>query len=150
MHTDNDLVLSLIAIGSPFVSMIISGIANSVARDCFSGGYLGGIVALSVGYMVALAFALSMIEKKFGADTASVWTIVAGLLLIAVAALTIALYLSKSSKIRHYFRDRKRLDKLLDEMKDARENDIVEAFANKEMTKELINDCLAVAQKSYK
>lgn len=149
-RTSDNLVLSLIALASPFVSMLIAGIANSVARDCFSGGYFGGIVALSIGYTVGLGILMSIIEKKVGTDMTSCWSVAAGLLLIAIAALTIALYCVKSSKIRHYFRDNKRLNKLLDEMKDARENDIAEAFANKEMTKELINDCLAMAQKSYK
>lgn len=149
-RSSDNLVLSLIALGSPFVSMIIAGIANSIARDCFSGGYFGGIVALSIGYTVALNIVLSIIEKNIGMDMTSFWAIAAGLLLIAIAALTIALYCGKSSKIRHFFRDNKRLEKLLDEMKYARENDIAEAFANKEMTKELINDCLVMEQKSYK
>lgn len=150
LHSDNNLVLSLIAIGSPFVSMLIAGIANGIARDCFSGGYFGGIAALSVGYMVVLGLVLSLTEKNIGADMASVWAIAAGLLLIAIAALTIALYCGKSSKIRHYFRDNKRLDGLIEEMREARERDIAEAFANKELPSELINDCLAAAQRSYK
>lgn len=105
---------------------------------------------MSIGYTVGLGILMSIVEKKIGADMTSCWLIAAGLLLIAIAALTIALYCGKSSKIRHYFRDNKRLNKLLDEMRDARENDISEAFANKKMTKELINDCLSIAQKSYK
>ncbi|MCM1165327.1 MAG: TIR domain-containing protein [Lachnospiraceae bacterium] len=142
--------LSVIGILSLVVSMIIAGVANGIARDCLSGGYLGGMVALGVGYMVAIGFALSFAENRLGSDTASVLTALLGVLLIAAAALTIALYCSKTAKIRHYLRDNKRLDKLIDEMKEARKRDISEAFANKEMPNALINDCLQTAQSSYK
>jgi len=149
----NDL-MSLAMVGVLFISMFAAGIANFVARQFFSLGFLGLIALLSFGYMAAVA-GLIEFYGSVSNDTdkelrVALVLIAAGLLMVVIATLTIVLYCRKKSKIRHYFKANDKLAALTDEMNNGRQNAVAACLLQHTgFSQGLCESCLDIAQNSY-
>lgn len=144
-----------IMLGALFVSMLAGGIANFAARKFFTMGYLGLMVFLSVAYMVIVGVAYDLYLKYSydpGAGTKVTMIMLGiGVLMIAVATLTIVLFCQKKSKIRRYFKANNKLDALAEEMNNGRERALAERLAqHPDFSGGLCESCLGIAQNSYK
>lgn len=147
--------LSYTMLGALFVSMLAGSIANCAARKFFTLGYLGFMAFLSAAYAIIMGVVYDLyIKYSHDTDAAMKITLIMlgiGVLMIAVATLTIVLFCQKTSRIRRYFKANNKLAALTEEMDNGREKALVELLAkHPEFSGELCESCLGIAQNSYK
>lgn len=150
-NSDEDVNMFLISFGFTAGGMFISWIINGVTR-------VMGKLYYGIGLFVSIAWATVYTYVMGGEDEVDSLAIkskayipfLAGAALILIALLIIIVYIRKTGKVKHFFRDSKKLERLYDEKEDALAADTDRLKAEYgDLPEVLINNRLTMVRESF-
>ncbi|MDE6733764.1 MAG: TIR domain-containing protein [Oscillospiraceae bacterium] len=142
---------ALIAYAAPVISIIVGYVGFAGVRKSFSILKLILIIVVS-SFLSNIIFGAVFTKLLFNSlQTIGGFCIAIGLLLVAISALLITLYLKKSGFIKRYYRDSETLEKLAATMKNKREAAILAELAkHPDFKQSFLEECVSEALATYK